>query len=323
MQMASDVMQLRHGAADIDVIHCHTSGDHSLAALSLAGLTKEVPLLIRTIHSARSLRRRLGQRFLLGRADGLIVRSEYHLELLHENHGLAAENIVGGINTEHYSISSLLGDSNKTAMKRSGAAAQALREKARAQLGIPNDAMLIAHVALIANRGQAELVKALASDRRHQAEPKVILMFVGDGEGRTKLENLVSELGVGEFVRFVGYCREDALLRAYLASDVAFWAGPGNDAAGRAVLEAMAMELPLLAVSHPGFSDVLTPGNAFLLENTGELALTSAISAARAAWGDELRERGARGRELVIECRSAASEATQTLAFYNRLLGSK
>ncbi len=285
---------LRHG--DIDVLHLHLSHDHGLAAL--AGIPHHV-VGVRTVHAARSLSRRFLQRWLLGRVRGLITRSLEHAQRLRELVGAANSSVAvipGSIDTERFQP----------------AVASAIK-KARAAFDIPLDAPVVCHVALIAQRGQEELVRAAAS--LGQRAP--YLLFVGKGEAEAALRRVVDASGIGGRVRFVGYLQGQALVEGYAAADAAFLAQPGNDASMRAALEAQACGLPVVGV-WPALQDVVDATVGYPVTARTPEAIASGLS----EWLDSLdegRRRGVAARARVLAERSIAREAQVTLAFYDEL----
>lgn len=77
------------------------------------------------------------------------------------------------------------------------------RQAVRAELGLPPDALVLAHVgSLSAVKNQRFLLEVLAEARPR--EPRVRLLLVGDGPLRSELERHARELGVREHVVFTG-----------------------------------------------------------------------------------------------------------------------
>lgn len=71
---------------------------------------------------------------------------------------------------------------------------------------------------LIARKGQDTMLRALPLVRR--ALPSVLYVIAGRGPDQPRLEALVSELGLGDAVRFAGFVSDDELGAAYRASDL-------------------------------------------------------------------------------------------------------
>ncbi|MCK5687683.1 glycosyltransferase family 4 protein, partial [Myxococcota bacterium] len=255
--------------------------------------------VVRTIHAERSLNPRLGQRWLNKRANGWIVRSETHQSLLlnrFKPDPSAIRVISGSLDAESFQNIDI-----------------EMRKNARKRFQLPEDARVLAHVALIAGRGQEELVEAIAA--MGDAAPH--LLFVGRGENEDSLRALVHERGVENKVRFSGYLQGDDLLNAYAAADTAFVAQPGNDASARAKLEAMAAALPVLAVRTGSLVETVSHTRGYFIEEKTPKSIQSTIE----KWlGDpEARQKGQIGREWVLSERSFVKEAEQVLSFYEYL----
>ncbi|MEM6730771.1 MAG: glycosyltransferase, partial [Myxococcota bacterium] len=176
IELMRDVARLRAhlNRNEPDVVHVHMSHDHSLAMVARQGLSRG-PVLVRTFHASRSLEERLGQTFLNRSANAWIARNTDDYARALETFSLPAEKtrmIPGSIDTEMFRPS----DPEE-------------RERAKLELGLPTDATVVGHVALIAERGQDELVDALAM----VDAPNLHVLFVGRGESETLLRARVEE----------------------------------------------------------------------------------------------------------------------------------
>ncbi|MEK7704815.1 MAG: glycosyltransferase family 4 protein [Myxococcota bacterium] len=296
LELLSDVRALRalithHG---VQVLHAHQSHDHALLALVGGGA-----LRVRTVHANRTLSRRLGQRWLNGRADAFVVRHAHARAQLALHSGIDSERVAvigGAIDAELF-------------MPPSDVA----RREARVRFGLPADTLVLGHVALIAERGQEELVDAVASLR----ETALHLLFVGRGEAEVALRARVERAGLSARVHFTGYLRGDDLLLAYAAMDAAFVAQPGNDASARAALEAMACGLPLLAVQVDALAELVDADVGYPVVDRQPAAIAAALSQLIAD-GQQRQERARRGRERVRTERTFEREARATVDFYRR-----
>ena len=287
-------------AGGVDVVHFHFSHDHGLGAL--AGRGSPAVTRVRTIHAARSLLPRFGQRWLMRRADGFIVRCDDHRRRLTEAFAVPPAHIrvvKGSVDTRRFSPPPI-----------------DARVDARRQFELPLDVPVVCHVAFMAGRGQEELAHGAAELGSRAPH----LLFVGRGEGEPGLRALVDRLGIGQRVRFAGYLQGNALLKAYAASDAAFLAQAGNDASARAALEAMACGLPLIAVTGEALAELCQPEVGFPIERRDAAAVALALG----RWlesADRGKARGQAGRKLVVAERSVAQEAAATVAFYEALRG--
>lgn len=134
--------------------------------------------------------------------------------------------------------------------------------------------------------------------------PEAELEIVGDGESREALVALARSLGVSDRARFSGWAEDvrPAVARAHAALSSARAEGLGI-----ALLEAMAMERPVVALPTGGVPEIVTDGvTGFLAHGRDEEALARAMAEA-CARREELARRGARARALVSESFSVSA----------------
>ena len=163
-------------------------------------------------------------------------------------------------------------------------------------------------IALLAGRltrwkGQALAIEALA-----KLDRPLVLVLVGDDQGRTgyreELLALAQARGVAEQVRIVGHC--DDMPAAYLLADFALAPSLEPEAFGRTALEPQAMGRPVLAADHGGARETVADGE------TGRLVAPGDVEAWAEALADLLdagprpgrgsARRGRRGRGGFIRC---------------------
>ncbi len=132
------------------------------------------------------------------------------------------------------------------------------RASARASLNIPDGAFVM----LTASR----LAAWKRVDRAIRALPRVaswaqhsLLVIVGDGEERVRLEALARELGVGANVRFVGAVPQADVMSYMHAADV-FLAIADLSNVGNPLLEAMACGMCVVAVDAGDTRDLIQDG---------------------------------------------------------------
>lgn len=131
----------------------------------------------------------------------------------------------------------------------------------RKAMGVAADAPLVGTVArLVPVKGLAYLLEG--ARRILESAPEVILLIVGDGDLRGELESRARALGVGGRIRFVGF-REDAA-RWIAALDV-FVLPSINEGMGRVLVQAMALEVPVVASRVGGVPEVTGDGDAGIL----------------------------------------------------------
>lgn len=146
--------------------------------------------------------------------------------------------------------------------------------------------------------------------------PGAELDIVGDGDERAALEDCAVRLGVRERVRFRGHARDvrDAIARADVALSSA-----REEGLGVALLEAMAMARPVVAVPVGGIPEILRDGETgWLAPERSAPALARTMQAAIDA-PEERRRRGVRARSDVVERFSVEAMRDGYEAVYGRL----
>ncbi len=128
--------------------------------------------------------------------------------------------------------------------------------------------------------------------------PEAELDVVGDGDERAALEQLAARLGVRDRVQFSGYRHDvrDAVARADVALSSA-----REEGLGVALLEAMAMERPVVAFATGGIPEIVRDGETGWL--TAERSASALAKLMRSAIDapEERRRRGAHARRRVVE----------------------
>jgi len=172
-----------------------------------------------------------------------------------------------------------------------------LRQNLRLSPGTP---VLVSVGRLSREKGQAELIKALANLRKENAERKLRLLVVGDGPDRRGLERLASSSGLADWVSFVGHQFDVAPY--YTMADVMVLPS-STEGSPNALLEAMAAGLPIVATAVGGVPEIVSNRNsALLVPKQDPVALSGAI--ARVLDSEDLR------RQLSQAARNTASAYT-------------
>ena len=87
--------------------------------------------------------------------------------------------------------------------------------------------------------------------------PRILLVIAGDGQAMNRCRELTCFLGLSSNVLFVGWLdRDTELLDCYDASNIFVFASR-TETQGLALLEAMAMGVPVISISHLGSADTL------------------------------------------------------------------
>ena len=161
----------------------------------------------------------------------------------------------------------------------------------RTELGVADDEHLVGTAVVLSKQkgiayllGAAELVLA--------RDPKVRFAIAGDGPLRGELEARAKSMALGDRVKFLGYRSDVPQLVSALDTYVlpSLWEG-----LPLALLEGLAIGVPLVATTVGGNPEVIVPGeNGFLVPPKDELALADAILRVKAggpAFAREVRER--------------------------------
>ena len=142
----------------------------------------------------------------------------------------------------------------------------------REALSVAADAPLYLYAGrLAAEKNLVFVLRAFA--RIHEADPRSVFVFAGDGPLRPRLEALAEEKALTSAVRFAGFLDSPHLIDLYKAADL-FLFGSKTETQGLVLVEAMAGGTPAVAIGALGVRDVVTDGvNGFLAaEDEAEFA---------------------------------------------------
>jgi glycosyltransferase involved in cell wall biosynthesis len=123
------------------------------------------------------------------------------------------------------------------------------------------------------------------------------LVIVGDGEARPSLERLATDLGVAERVLFAGYTTD--VRSAIAGCDVAL-SSARDEGLGIALLEAMAMGRPVVAVPVGGLPEVVANGQTGWLATRREPEALASVMREAVHDPAQRAKRGRQGRERVL-----------------------
>ena len=195
-------------------------------------------------------------------------------------------------------------------------ASQTTRKRMRLQLGLAHDeTLLLAMGRLDVQKGHGVLIDAMAELGRSR---KARCVIIGDGPLRDRLRAQIRNRGLGRMVQLPGE-RGDVL--SWLAACDVFvlpslWEGLPN-----ALLEAMALGLPVAASRVDGVPEVVTSGqNGLLVEPRDPAALAGAIASLidepelRARLGRDARTRITEGFPLSAMISGYAAAYRSVLA---------
>ena len=136
----------------------------------------------------------------------------------------------------------------------------------------------------------------------HKQLPQALLLIVGPDDGFLgEVKRQVNALGIGEYVRFIGYLDGKEKLAAYRAASV--YVLPSTyDIFGITLLEALACGTPVIATNGVGFADFMRQNNIGAVVDFGDTAaLQAEILRVLQQPVPELAARSVAGRRYVLE----------------------
>lgn len=268
-----------------DIVHTHLSHDHYLAALAVRGTPVR---LARTFHHLSHLRRDPLSRALFHRTQAFAFAN------------LAIREKFGADGPVHSPVV------NPQRFCPGGKPREIL-----SRFAIPEDRFLVGTVGKIdRGRGYETAVDAVAP-----LPARVCLLQVGMGPLQPALQKRAESLGLSQRNYWTGY-QEELLPELYRAMDCFLFTAPGSQQGHRAILEAMASGVPVVAADLPGVRDLVTHGREGLIVESGE-GLSKAL--VRLLESPEERARLAKnGRKRALEFRGE-SFARRAVDFYQRL----
>lgn len=187
---------------------------------------------------------------------------------------------------------------------------------AKAALGIPRESMLIGAVGRLSEEKAFDVLIRSAKELLN-AGRDVRLVIVGEGHDRLRLETLIRELGIGNRVTLAGW---QADVRGYFEAMDVFALSSLREGLPNVVLEAMALEVPVVATRVNGVPRLVNDGvNGFLVPAGDPASLTAALGGVLA--NPDLRAAFRRAGRRTVEGQYAFRTRMRKLADeYDRLL---
>ncbi len=176
---------------------------------------------------------------------------------------------------------------------RLGRRTDARRAEVRATLGIDDDAPVVLTVGRQEHqKGQRTLVEAVPA--LLAAVPGLVVLLAGrDGNASEDLRATIAERGVGDVVRLLGHRDDvpDLMAAADLFVFPSLWEGLGGS-----LIEAMALELPIVASDVPAIRETVVDGENAVLFPPGSAGGLAAPAIALLSDRDRSQRFGRHGR---------------------------
>ncbi len=257
---------------------------------------------------------------VMARGDVVIANSRYTAALIAERYATPAARIAvipRGVDAEKF-------DPGRVSAERVAVL--------RARWGVDQSTRLILHAARLTSwKGQSVVIDAAGQLAAAGKLGSAVVILAGDAQGRDgyreALQMQIESLGLKGRVRLVGHVEDVAA--AYLTAHVTIVASTGPEAFGRSAIEAAAMQCPVIATNIGAPPETVRaepavpPG-----ATTGWLVAPGDVQAlaARLAEALDLPQEGRtaigeRARRHVLAQFTTRAMQRQTLAVYDRLLG--
>jgi colanic acid/amylovoran biosynthesis glycosyltransferase len=150
---------------------------------------------------------------------------------------------------------------------------------------------------LAPQKGQGVLLQAIATLRDQGVDARLTL--VGEGPSRPELERLVQSLRLEDRVVLTGAVGQDRIRPLYAEADV-FCLTSFGEGVPIVLMEAMAMEIPVVAPAIMGIPELVEDGVSGLLTPPARPDATAAALASLARDPQRARALGRAGREAVV-----------------------
>ncbi len=299
-------------ADPIDVLHAHLDNAHGVAARARRALVKALrfppkgrrPLVVRSLYDDAAPPATFRYRWLYAReSDGVFVFGESVRRAVIERFRLAEDRVVkleGAVATERFHP-------------------RPPEETLRERFGIPRESIVVGIVARIQRHRRFEVL--LEAMRRVMADlPDLLLLVLGRGtHAREIAHDRARKLGIADRVKLPGYVGGEDYPRALACLDVKVFLVPGSDGTCRAVREAMATGIPVVASRRGLLPEIVRDGLDGLIAEDEPEPLARAI---RRLAGDAAlrRELGENALRRAREDFSLRRQAETVLEAYRRWL---
>lgn len=227
-----DIRALRRliGRDRYDVLHCHQGADHLLAAMACRRLQNR-PSIVRSLYEPVAPKRGWRERVSFRRTQAVLSPTMAAREGVARRFAIAPERVLL---QEPVTEPRVLDGSH-----------------ARQRFGLGPDDLAVGITARIQPHRRFDLLWSVVARVRQQV-PKVRFVLLGRGndeDTQQLVREPIAQLGIGDNVILPGYQKGPAYEEALRALDAFMFLVPGSDGTCRAVCDAMAFGLPVVATT--------------------------------------------------------------------------
>ncbi len=288
---------------NIDVVNSHSSRDSWLSGF--AAKKAGVPLVIKTRHiSARVSRGWLTR----------LVYQQLHDYIITTSNGIAEDMVrFNGFDPDRISAV-------PTGVDLSRFGTLAPEFDLRRELGLLPQARLIGMVSVLRSwKGHPDFLRAACEVKKKW--PEAYFIIVGDGPRRTQIEEEILETEMEGFIFLIGH--RDDIPQILHNLDVFVLPSYANEGVPQALLQALAMERPVVATAVGGIPEVIVSGvHGILCEPQNPEELASKILQLLENQ-TQAQEMGRAGRQRVLERFSLENMVDRLEEIYYRMLNGK
>lgn len=179
-----------------------------------------------------------------------------------------------------------------------------------------NEKIVVFAAALEERKGIIDLINSIPKVIKNQKAVKFLIL--GDGRLRSKIENVIKEKKISEYIRILGWAPHDSVLKIFAASDV-FVFPSIKEGQGSSLREAIVSNLAVIGTRVGGIPEIVENGkNGYLINSNSPDEISKALIK---IINNELDQSTIRETNEKISNRiSYEKEAFDHLELYNEIL---
>jgi len=163
------------------------------------------------------------------------------------------------------------------------------------------------------------LIRAFHLVIKNNPKKELKLQIIGDGPDRENLQKLTCELGIQQFVGFIGKIENHLLPKYYNNFSVAVFLSI-SESFGVVAIESMACECPVIVSNADGFTEVVKDNETGFIVPIRDIEAT-AKAIQKFINDDSLREKmGRQGRERVVSLYDWNKNVEKMINIYNKII---